>query len=514
MNILSEFAILRLFDIKHNKLSDIKKELNNILKIYNVWGLFVTIKRGQKIKEWPFDIHGCLGYYRINPIVKLTSSDIINHINRLVIDANTKDDRHVYFKNSVFEDSRSKIEITLMHSDLMNIDNNTGMIIKNNEKFDNTKYGLVVIDNNTKETATYLPHVFDKDIKWSKLKTSLISKADIKNNSNISFYAYNTIISETSISKLLLKKKFILSRLENIYSRLINIYNQGGNHKKIPYSIDREGFITYDNKQYVRNMSVLLDFIKLGDLFNESNIDTKDLYKYLKIFKTNNDKQISNNSGLAQSVASILPIFNIVNDKDMADRMYSLLYNRLKDGLLEPNFEWGQVMIALLDYNPNDRFVKRNILSMNIESVNDNDIDNDIDNIFRYNWYSQVLVSYSRIIQLDNSKNSKNSKNDNNFEKKVIDLIKNLLNSVYDIYNRINLSKYETNYLAVLFECLSGLRFVCRVYKIKTNLDDKIINVMYYLEKRYKNNLYYFKDNSSRIDITCHVINGYMNLLI
>ena len=184
---LAKYAIHRLF---HNAspetlYTDSINELTQIAtKSAPVWGVFTTIHRSpeQALKDWPLDIHGCLGYYQINHVKPMTAKETLSQIAGLVARTNTEDDRRNYFKRPAVQDSGARIEISIMHGSLMPINPSTGQITRLREGFDRQKYGLVVISPKSGYTATYIPDVFPSTTSWQELTKSLLAKAGISSN--------------------------------------------------------------------------------------------------------------------------------------------------------------------------------------------------------------------------------------------------------------------------------------------------------------------------------------------
>ena len=97
-----------------------------------IFGVFVSVKRGQKLEYWPEDIHGCIGYWD-NKYKKLENIDLLNHIQRVSNDATWTDNRKKYFSNPVYEDILTNYELYYMKLPLYVINKN-GFIIFNNSK--------------------------------------------------------------------------------------------------------------------------------------------------------------------------------------------------------------------------------------------------------------------------------------------------------------------------------------------------------------------------------------------
>ena len=147
----------------------------------NLFGVFVTIHRHNKLKNYPYDIHGCIGYWDDN--YKTVSSKLIyDKIMTVSKDAMYNDNRREYFP-PIETDPLSTIEINYMQQPLYKIDPDTGLIPELGTYFNNNKYGLIVHHSNGNK-ATYLPKVFEK-INWNGIKKSISSKAGININNKI-----------------------------------------------------------------------------------------------------------------------------------------------------------------------------------------------------------------------------------------------------------------------------------------------------------------------------------------
>ena len=171
----------------------------------NLFGVFVTIHRFTKLTDYPYDIHGCIGYWDDN-YQTVSSKMIYDKIMSVSLDAMYNDNRRTYFP-PIETDPRSSIEINYMQKPLYKIDSVSGLIPDLGIYFNNNKFGLIVHHPNGNR-ATYLPKVFEK-ITWNGIKESLESKAGISstNNNNIEFYAYKTKSISRSFIKILSKSR-------------------------------------------------------------------------------------------------------------------------------------------------------------------------------------------------------------------------------------------------------------------------------------------------------------------
>ena len=140
----------------------------------NTFGVFVGIKRStkHKLNVWPFDVHGCLGYW--NPNYKqMDKSIVFEKIISLAHLSTWTDKRQKHFPETIYVDLGAKYKIYFMMESVMKIDSTNGIIISNSETFDNKNYGLIVEDLNNSKRATYLPNVFPNK-SWDFIKNSFI----------------------------------------------------------------------------------------------------------------------------------------------------------------------------------------------------------------------------------------------------------------------------------------------------------------------------------------------------
>jgi AMMECR1 domain-containing protein len=117
------------------------KNLTNIQSKYikqipkNAFGVFVTIRRSVKLRKYPEDIHGCIGYWSPDYSI-LTPKEIIKHMVDVTNSAMYNDTRREYFP-PIENDPDSIIEIDFMLQPLIKINEKTGTLLPNVEKFKN-----------------------------------------------------------------------------------------------------------------------------------------------------------------------------------------------------------------------------------------------------------------------------------------------------------------------------------------------------------------------------------------
>ena len=494
------------------------------------FGVFVTVKRSEKqrLKEWPEDIHGCIGYWDEHYQV-LHKEVLLEKVLSLSKQSTWKDSRKEHY-GQIFLDAYATYDVSFMMKPVIKIDSETGKMI-NGESFTNKTYGIIAVDDKGNK-ATYLPDVFPNK-KWEEIKSDIISKAHI--TGKYSFFAYRV-------------KKFgekIINVLKQYFNYIIKYFllfveqKYGYNRVVgIPYEYDRTRVI-FDDNQYVRNISTIHDILKFMNLLPAKLINKciKDLEHYRKIIETNFDsiRQASSfyilaqkllEGGVVKTGGRTRRVWRVTRRKHNTRRKYNtcrkyntkiphkkgrkiytrsrrrtgggsslldIICNKLYDNLdkLETRFELCEVLIALnecclrkeqirIEYK---KIIKR--LSINSPLS--------LDDIFELNWQSKFLYSlYTH-------------KTFSHIE--LNDYISVLMARVKDYLEKFSLEDLETNYLAVTIELLSCLM------GFNTQFHDTIVYLYYLLNKRYKDGLFYFKNKTARLDITGHILNAMRNIM-
>ena len=107
-----------------------KQLINNqtdIIKFFpkNVFGIFSTVRRAHKIKSYPIDIHGCIGYWDIN-FNTLNKTILYNNLLRVSYDSVWKDTRNKYFK-PIETEPETMLELDFMLNPIYSINKNNGI---------------------------------------------------------------------------------------------------------------------------------------------------------------------------------------------------------------------------------------------------------------------------------------------------------------------------------------------------------------------------------------------------
>lgn len=216
----------------------------------NVFGVFVGVERSKydKLKEWPEDVHGCIGSWDQNYKV-LNNQKIAEEIIRVSRDATWNDDRRKYFKRSIYIDLYAKYKIYYILLPVREI-NHDGIIKNTKIKFNNKRFGLIVVDSSDPNNrAAYLPEVFPENYPWTNIKKSLLKKANISKVENIKFYSYECIIHSITIA-------------DYFFNPIVVFINRNYKHF-IPYKIDENQNIIIDKSEDVRNLATIFDLIQM-----------------------------------------------------------------------------------------------------------------------------------------------------------------------------------------------------------------------------------------------------------
>lgn len=426
------------------------------------FGVFVSVERSKyhKLKSWPEDIHGCIGYWD-KEYNQLDNQTIINKIKEVAYSATWQDERRFYFK-SIYLDIYAKYKIYFMLQDVFKINNETGTIENTNEIFNNSKYGLIVESQG--HHATYLPDVFP-DEPWSNIKRSLLNKADIGNIRQVNFYGYRAhIVSKSLFDYLILPVK---ATIEKIYKDFI------------PYELVNNKVIV-DVHQDVRNLGTIYDILKMEDYGYQLNNQVKqkmvnNVEYYVNKYQQNKDSNMKQ--------ASIFLLLNLDKLKIHLDVQETIVRDLLQNlDKMEEDFELGEAIYALSTIGKIDKdnnIFEKIYSSKKVYEPTKNDI-------FRYNWHTKCL----RLFKTD-------------YVKYLAESIKKIVSEFTD--------NEETNYYAVALEAMTS--FYKYINSEAYDDFDKLIEKMIILlNNRKRDGLYEFTNKTIRLDITGHVLNCYYNL--
>ena len=127
----------------------------NIINKYfpkNVFGIFSTIRRNNKLETYPIDIHGCIGYWDIN-FNNLSKDKLYNKLLKVSYDSLWNDSRKKYF-DPIETDPYSFQELDFMLNPIYKINKKNGIIIdlnKDEVKLEGNVEGQIVTEKETPE---------------------------------------------------------------------------------------------------------------------------------------------------------------------------------------------------------------------------------------------------------------------------------------------------------------------------------------------------------------------------
>ena len=428
----------------------------------NAFGVFSTVRRASKIKTYPVDIHGCIGYWdaRFNTLNKIA---LYNDLLRVAHDSVWTDTRNHYF-TPIETDPETELEVDFMLNPIYSI-NKSGVIIELNELFMNKKFGIIIQSADKTQKVTYLPNVFP-NISWKNMIVSLKRKAGITTN-DYELFAYK-------IRQI--KSKFI-NILTGDFFRYISVFNFSrllvDNMKlnlKFPFIYScKNNILEWNPTEDVRNVSMLGCVFKYINLYPgiATNVEIKHIKQ--KLFNVLQNIDDRYNSHTLSFLGYIYPLFDKNKDTFCKKLLEDLPFS-------ENDFEKPGIIIGLNKAGCGCN-AKEYLLTYTLN-----------DSIFKMNQIIQAIISF-----------------DKKPSNKLIFILENKIDGII-----INIKKIETNYIAVALEAL------CFIYKIqrKRPLLNKLFELFFELEQRKKcyDILYTFLDNTSRVDITGHIISGLVEL--
>ena len=442
----------------------------------DAFGVFTTVRRGQKLKVWPTDIHGCIGHWEAT-FEPLAPKELYDNLLRVSYDAVWTDERRHHFPLSLVQDSlESYVEVDFMLKPLYVIETHTGCITELGGRFfTNDKYGLLIQSKSSKRRATFLPNVFDKDTPWKTILADICHKANIKSDFDV--YAYSITQVKAPLTHLLTHKTFAYANLY-VFTRLIlqtlNVKNEDEDDPDPLFARTKNSMLQWSVADNVRNTATISEVLKYAALFPS----LRRVYK--KELAMLRQKIVKNLNSLNLEGQALSFLGSYVS-APVAERYCKKLH---RDFLVskDANFAQPEIVIGLQRAKCVGAEELRKRLTFNTN-----------DSIFKMNWVIQAYYAATAIIpqQLVNMLVEK--------VKKTILLKSNI----------------ETNYLAVAFEALCFV-YVYHYCHPRYNVMALMFELLFNLElrKQEAGDLYAFLDKGARVDITGHVNNGLYVLFV
>ena len=477
------------------------------------FGVFVTLHRNEN--EFRLDesderqIHGCLGHWSAK-YHSMTPAELVARIKQLVQDVRTKDDRRLHFDTDVDQDASATIEISLMNLPLREIDDASP---EAKSRFSNKNQG-VLVDSGSGKRATYLPGVFP-NASWAYISQSLRQKAGLGRTSAARFYAYDTTVITFQIYNTMFSERSLSYLRTDVAFFYLKQYDDF-----VPYEYNaatKESRV--DMGEAVRNVACIGDVIRFAQDYKivfENKPILPNLEYYYQLW-------LKNPTVYRQASIFLIRAYNRRGvHQSRVQLMSSQLYSAMERNSLEPRFEMGEAVSVLAQVSvPRVKVLKRalDVMRGRVEDMIHTST-TPLDNVFELNWQSQ---SVHQLFKLETSTTAPKA------SKTYVDHALLLFRVFMKTAQRtiVRLDSLETNYLAVIYECLSNLEAVMILSEMHTAAiksvnythtamaHDEIRNqrLRYFAAlaetRRGEYGMYYFKDGkTARLDITGHVLDA------
>ena len=478
------------------------------------FGVFVTLYRNEN--EVSLDnpdehkIHGCLGHWSAK-YQSLSPADLVERVQQLVRDVRTKDDRRLHFVTDVDEDASATIEISFMNLPLREIDD------VSQSHFSNKTQGALV-DSGSGKRATYLPGVFP-DASWAYVSQSLRQKAGIGRTTAARFYAYDTTVTKFTVYDVLfsaLSASYLRADVAFFYLK------HYGNFVPYEYNAATRA-VKINETEAVRNVACIGDVIGFAHDYKAA-FEHKPILSNLEQYY---QKWLKNSVAYRQASIFMIRAYNVWGvHRARIQLMSAQLYTALDSRVLEPRFEMGEAVSVLAQVSvPRMKSLQR---AVKIMRERGEDMlhagTTPMDNVFELNWQSQSVFHMFKLeinASAPASARKSRSLELNSYVDHAVLLYRVLAKT--EQRTILRLDSLETNYLAVIYECLSNLDAVMVLLESKQpDVYDQTVIVMTHNEirnqrlryfaalaetRRGEYGLYYFTDKkTARLDITGHVI--------
>jgi hypothetical protein len=344
---------------------------NKINKYFpkNTFGIFSTIRRSRKIKKYPIDIHGCIGYWD-NTFITLKNKELYRHLLRVSYDSVWNDTRNTFFE-PIQNDPNSFLELDFMINPIYSINKHDGFINKLNISFTNKHFGIIIQSKDKTLKATYLPNVFF-NISWQEMIISIKNKANIISD-DYELYAYKIIQIKSTFISLLTDELFSFFSISQFSRLLIDNMDKKKNNFPIFYSC-KDNILQWNSNDQVRNISILNDLFQYIHLYpNISNKKELENIKNIIFSILNNIEKYSSQS--LSFLGNIYSMFKIKNDsfckklmEDFSDAENDFEKPEIYIGLVKSGCKINN-MDYLLTYTSNDSIFKMNWIIQATHSI-------------------------------------------------------------------------------------------------------------------------------------------------
>jgi len=537
MDDLKLLAVYSLFGINTISNPNLSMLAQRRLASTSFFGAFVTLYRNENVVSMTHadnvdkrQIHGCLGHWNSN-YKSMSPLDLIEKMQQLVQDVRNKDDRRLQFSTDVDEDASAVIEISFMKLPLREIDDGSPDA---KTRFSNKMQG-VLVDTGAGKRATYLPGVFP-DSSWNYIAQSLRQKAGIGRSSAARFYAYDTMVVSFQVYDVLFSAFSLTCLRTDVAFFYLKKYDDF-----VPYEYNSATHaVKINESEAVRNVACIGDVILFAQDYKAA-FENKPIISNLEHYY---QKWLKNQTAYRQASIFLIRAYNRMEvHRSRVNLMSSILYSALDSGSLEPRFEMGEAVSVLAQVPvPRVKSLKRAMAVMRERAdAMQRASTAPLDNVFELNWQSQSVHQMLKLNHMSGRDGMKIKERLYAKNKSVLNVVMGvqlegvlresmrlvehallLFTALMKTLQRsvVQIESMETNYLAVIYECLSNLDAVMVLLESNhlDKYDDDVI-VMVHNEirdkrlhyfaalKRGEYGLYYFKDGkTARLDITGHVI--------
>jgi AMMECR1 domain-containing protein len=501
LKLLAVYALFGIRTINDTSLADAaQRQLSASSK--SRFGVFVTLRRNENEMRWDDpnerEIHGCLGHWIYNA---MTPAELVSKTQQLAKDVRTKDDRRLHFPTDVDQDASATLDISLMNLLLREIDD------VNQHQFSNKNQGILV-DSGRGKHATYLPGVFP-NASWDYISQSLRQKAGIGRSSAARFYAYDTTVVSFNVYDVL------FSALSASYLRAdVGFFYLKYYDKFVPYEYNATTrAVKVNEEEAVRNLACIGDVIAFAEDY-KSAFNNKPILSNLEHYY---QKWLKKPVAYRQASIFLIRAYDRWGvHRSRVQLMSSQLYAAMDGHALEPRFELGEAVSVLAQVSvPRVKSLKRAVKLMRERAEAMLHADSTpLDNVFELNWQSQSVHQMLKL-ELSASASTSLRKHRSSDLNACVDHASVIFGVLTRTAQRtiLRLESLETNYLAVIYECLSNLDAVMKLSdnpRQMSDVHDEIRNqrLRYFAAlRRGEYGLYYFKDGkTARLDITGHVM--------
>ena len=292
--------------------------------------------------------------------------------------------------------------------------------------------------------------------------------------------------------------EYLTSSILNSITVIKNLFQQ---LDYVPYIVQRDGTVEKDESSYVRNIATLYDLLRFN--LEKDGVLYQLILDNLEILKPSVEDSISYKKEIFIGYSSLgfyLLCLLHLSDKEKSENeelvknIKRFLFKNLEK-IKDTKFELPECLIALCYCFPTEEekeILYKKLYKLIKESQQEENLR---ESIFQINWISKYIYTLKQTIGLPSD-----------FRMDSVSYLKDKMINFKKVFKKL-----KTNEIAVCFEGLSSLQYLTPNDK-ETFL--QIYDLLEELKKRRKHFLFYFLNDTARIDITGHVLNGYYVLLL